>query len=129
MRQQPKLFFEVILFLLSFMFIITGILLLLFTESVSLLDLKLEKKEMTKIVQQFLGSSFILIGILCYAIKGLKGKSLYLTISGLFIFICINLYLIFIYSSLIIFPSVYVIFQMLIQLLLMFSLYDAIKRG
>ena len=129
MRQQPKLFTEVILLILSFIFIITGILLLLFTESVSLLDLKVEVKEITNIIQQFLGSSFILIGILCYAIKGVKGKDLYLTISGLFIFGCINLFLIFICSSLIIFPSVYVILQMLIQLLLIFSLYDAIKRG
>ena len=129
MRQQPKLFTEVILLILSFIFIITGILLLLFTEWVSLLDFKGKEQEITNILQQFLGSSFILIGIFCYAIKGTKGKLLYLTISGLFIFGCINLFLIFICSSLIIFPSVYVILQMLIQLLLIFSLYDAIKRG
>jgi len=129
MRQQAKLFSEVILLTLSFIFIIIGILLLLFTEWVSLLALKGSEKEITNIVQQFLGSSFILIGILCYAIKGIKGKPLYLTISGLLIFSCINLYLLFLFSSLIILPSIYFIFQILIQLMLIFSLYDAIKRG
>ena len=129
MRQQTKLFSEVILLTLSFIFIIIGILLLLFTEWVSLLALKGMEKEIANIVQQFLGSSFILIGILCYAIKGIKGKPLYLTISGLLIFSCINLYLLFLFSSLIILPSVYFIFQILIQLMLIFSLYDAIKRG
>jgi len=129
MRQQAKLFSEVILLTLSFIFIIIGILLLLFTEWVSLLALKGMEKEIANIVQQFLGSSFILIGILCYAIKGIKGKPLYLTISGLLIFSCINLYLLFLFSSLIILPSIYFIFQILIQLMLIFSLYDAIKRG
>jgi len=129
MRQQTKLFSEVILLTLSFIFIIIGILLLLFTEWVSLLALKGMEKEIANIVQQFLGSSFILIGILCYAIKGIKGKPLYLTISGLLIFSCINLYLLFLFSSLIILPSIYFIFQILIQLMLIFSLYDAIKRG
>ena len=128
MRQQTKLFSEVILLTLSFIFIIIGILLLLFTEWVSLLALKGMEKEIANIVQQFLGSSFILIGILCYAIKGIKGKPLYLTISGLLIFSCINLYLLFLFSSLIILPSIYFIFQILIQLMLIFSLYDAIKR-
>jgi len=129
MRQRTKSFSEVILFTLSFIFIIIGILLLLFTEWVSLLTLKGAEKEITNIVQQFLGSSFILIGILCYAIKGTKGKPLYSTIAGLLIFSCINLYLLFLFSSLIILPSVYFIFQILIQLILIFALYDAIKRG
>ena len=129
MRQQPKLFTEVIFFALSFIFIITGILLLLFTESVSLLAFKGAEKEITNIIEQFLGSSFILIGILCYAIKGIKGKVLYLTISGLLIFSCINLYLLFLISSLIILSVVYFILQILIQLILIFSLYDAIKKG
>ena len=129
MRQQTKSFSEVILFTLSFIFIVIGILLLLFTEWVSLLALKGMEKEIANIVQQFLGSSFILIGILCYSIKGIKGKPLYLTISGLLIFSCINLYLLFLFSSLIILPSIYFIFQILIQLMLIFSLYDAIKRG
>jgi len=129
MRQQTKLFSEVILLTLSFIFIIIGILLLLFTEWVSLLALKGMEKEIANIVQQFLGSSFILIGILCYAIKGIKGKPLYLTIAGLLIFSCINLYLLFLFSSLLILPSVYFILQILIQLMLIFALYDAIKRS
>jgi len=129
MRQRTKSFSEVILFTLSFIFIIIGILLLLFTEWVSLLTLKGAEKEITNIVQQFLGSSFILIGILCYVFKGIKGKPLYSTISGLLIFCCINLYLLFLFSSLLILPSVYFILQILIQLMLIFALYDAIKRS
>jgi len=129
MRQRTKSFSEVILFTLSFIFIIIGILLLLFTAWVSLLTLKGAEKEITNIVQQFLGSSFILIGILCYVFKGIKGKPLYSTISGLLIFCCINLYLLFLFSSLLILPSVYFILQILIQLMLIFALYDAIKRS
>ena len=129
MRQQPKSFSEVILSLLSFIFIIIGILLLLFTEWVTLLALKGAEKEIINIVAQFLGSSFILVGILCYSIKGSKGKPLYSTIAGLLIFASINLYLLFIFSSLIILPSVYFTLQVLIQLVLIFALYDEIRRG
>ena len=128
MRPQTKSFSEVIFFTLSYIFIIIGILLLLFTEWISLLVLHGEEKEITNIIQQFLGGSFILIGIFCYTLKGIKGKPLYLALAGLLIFSCINLYLIFIFSSLIILSSLYFIMQILIQLILILALYDAIKR-
>jgi len=128
MRPQTKSFSEVIFFTLSYIFIIIGIFLVFFTEWVSLLTLNGLGNEITTIIEQFLGSSFILIGILSYSIKGVEGKPLYLALAGLLIFSCINLYLIFIFSSLIVLSSLYFIMQILIQLILIFTLYDAIKR-
>ena len=120
---------KIVLVIFSFIAISVGMLLLFLTEWVSLIALYVSEKEIVHIVIKFLGSTYIILGMLSYVIKDLKGNPLHLAIVSLFIFASINLYLLFIFSSLIILPSVYFTLQVLIQLVLIFALYDEIRRG
>ena len=129
MKSKTQSFAKIILLLFSFISISIGMLLLFLTEWASLVTLYVSEKEIVHVVIKFLGSAYIILGVLFYVIKDLKGNPLCLAIASLLIFSFINLYLLFIFSSLIILPSIYFITQVLIQLVLMFALYDEIRRG
>jgi hypothetical protein len=128
-KKTSKTLTEVILLLYSFIFINVGLLLLIFTKEVSLITMFGEGAVVANIIQQFLGSSYLLLGLLMYAIKGLKGKKIYFIISALNLVGFINLYLIFSFSQHIVLPSVYFIFQVLMQISLLFALIEQVKKN
>ena len=131
MKLSPRTFSQVVLLLFSFIFLITGILLLVFTEQIqeaALNSLTSIASRLTIVLQQFLGNAYLLLGVLLYLIKNSKGKPLYITLTSLFIMGFINLYLIFQFNDLIFLPTIYFVFQSLLQLLIFFALIDETKK-
>ena len=130
-RSSSKTFSQVILQLFALIFFIAGILLLTFTkeiQEVALTDSTSIAGKLSLVIQQFLGNTYMLLGILLYLMKDTKGKRLYITLSSLFIIGFINLYLIFIFDYLIFVPSIYFIFQSLLQLLIFLALIDEARK-
>jgi hypothetical protein len=64
-----------------------------------------------------------------FVINNLKGKQLYFAITAINLIGFINLYLLFIFNELIVLPSIYFIFQAILQLTLLLALYEQVKRN
>ena len=129
MKTSVSSFSQVILQLFSFVFLVTGILLLIFTEEVSLTALKGVAGRLSIVIQQFLGNAYLLLGAILYLVKNIKGRSLHITLTSLFIMGFINLYLIFQFNDLIVLPAIYFVFQSLLQLLILVALIDEARRN
>jgi len=132
MKISARTFSQVVLQLFSLIFLITGILLLVFTEQIqeaALNSLTSIASRLTIVLQQFLGNAYLLLGVLLYLIKDSKGKPLYITLTSLFIMGFINLYLIFQFNDLIFLPTIYFVFQSLLQLLIFSALIDELRRN
>ena len=126
---MQKTFTEVILFVYSVIFFILGIVLLIFTKEMSLITIVGIPGKVTIVIQQFLGSAYLLLGFMMYIAKGLKGKPLYITIAGAIIIGFIHLYLIFVLDELINLPTVYFIYLALVQVVLLFTVIEQVKRN
>jgi uncharacterized membrane protein len=125
---MQKSFTFVILQLYTIIFLIVGFLLLILPEKVSLFTMYGSDGMITSVIQQFLGSAFILIGLLTFLIKKLEGKLLYYSILAFNIFGFINLYLLFSFSQIIQLPYVYFSFQVLMQVALLFAFIEQMKK-
>ena len=131
MKISARTFSQVVLQLFSIILLVTGILLLVLTKEIqeaALNELTGIASRITIVLQQFLGNTYILLGVLLYLIKDYKGKPLYITLTSLFIMGFINLYLIFQFNDLIFLPTIYFVFQSLLQLLIFFALIDETKN-
>ena len=132
MKISTRTVSQVVLQLFSLIFLVIGILLLLFTEQIqekSLNTLPSIASRLTIVIQQFLGNAYILLGVLLYLFKHSKGKPLYITLTFLFIMGFSNLYLIFQFNDLIYLPAIYFVFQSLLQLLLLVALIDEARKN
>ena len=125
---MQKSFTFVLLQVYSIIFLTVGLLLLIFTEKVSLFTMYGADGKITSVIQQFLGSAFILVGLLTFLIKKLEGKLLYYSILAFNIFGFINLYLLFSFNQVIQLPYVYFSFQVLMQVALLFAFIDQMKK-
>lgn len=125
---MQKSFTFVLLQLYSIIFLTVGLLLLIFTEKVSLFTMYGADGKITSVIQQFLGSAFILVGLLTFLIKKLEGKLLYYSILAFNIFGFINLYLLFLFNKAIQLPYIYFSFQVLMQVALLFAFIDQMKK-
>ncbi|MDA9807753.1 hypothetical protein N9B89_00010 [Flavobacteriales bacterium] len=112
----------------SIIFLTVGLLLLTFTEKVSLFTMYGAEGKITSVIQQFLGSAFILVGLLTFLIKKLEGKLLNYSILAFNIFGFINLYLLFLFNKAIQLPYIYFSFQVLMQVALLFAFIDQMKK-
>jgi len=126
---MQKSFTFVILQVYTIVFLTVGFLLLFFTEEVSLFTMYGADGMITSVIQQFLGSAFILVGLLTFLIKKLEGKLLYYSILAFNIFGFINLYLLFSFSQIIQLPYVYFSFQVLMQVALLFAFIEQMKKA
>ena len=102
--------------------------LLFFTDKISLLTLVGEQTKLTILVEQFLGSFMILLSFLLFSVRKLDGQVILNCIKGLIIVGFINLYLLFSLSENIILPSIYFIFQLILQLSFFVVLFEQLKR-
>jgi len=125
---MQKSFTFVILQLYTIIFLIVGFLLLILPEKISLFTMYGSDGMITSVIQQFLGSAFILIGLLTFLIKKLEGNLLYYSILAFNIFGFINLYLLFSFSQIIQLPYVYFSFQVLMQVALLFAFIEQMKK-
>ena len=125
---MQKSFTFVLLQVYSIIFLTVGLLLLIFTEEVSLFTMYGAEGKITSVIQQFLGSAFILVGLLTFLIKKLEGKLLYYSILAFNIFGFINLYLLFLFNKAIQLPYIYFSFQVLMQVALLLAFIDQMKK-
>ena len=125
---MQKSFTFVLLQIYSIIFLTVGLLLLIFTEKVSLFTMYGAEGKITSVIQQFLGSAFILVGLLTFLIKKLEGKLLYYTILAFNIFGFINLYLLVLFNKVIQLPYIYFSFEVLMQVALLLAFIDQMKK-
>ena len=113
---NTRSFTEIFFATYAFVFLTIGFVLLFFTDKISLLTLVGEQTKLTILVEQFLGSFMILLSFLLFSVRKLDGQVILNSIKGLIIVGFINLYLLFSLSENIILPSIYFIFQLILQL-------------
>ena len=123
-RSFTELFFVIY----AFIFFIIGFLLLFFTKQVSLLTIIDEQLNSTIIVQQFFGSFMLLLSYFIFSVRKLERQIILNFIIALILIGFINLYLLFSLSGNIILPSIYFIFQIIMQLSFFVILFEQLKR-
>ena len=105
-----------------------GVLVVFFTKEFDVISLKGDKGEIAYIFLKFIGSFELLASFLIFSLRKLKGRVIYYSTVGLIIAGFINLYLLSSLNGYIILPSVYFIFQLILQLSFSLVLFDQVKR-
>ena len=121
-------FTEILFVIYAFLFFTIGFLLLFFTETVSLITMIGEQVKATSVVEQFFGSFLLLLSFLLFSVRKLEGQVILNFISALIICGFINLYLLFLLSDNIILPSIYFIFQIIMQISFLVVLLEQVKK-
>ena len=127
-KTENKSFTEIFFTIYAVLFLVIGLLLLILTKEVSLITMKGDQLEITNVAQQFFGSFLLLLGFLMFFIRKLKGQVILRFIIALIFIGFINLYLLFSMNEYIILPTVYFIFQILMQLTFFIVLYEQMER-
>ena len=124
---MQKTFTAVTLLVIAYVYLCFGSFHLFFTKKVALFVMEGLDGDIANLLQQFLGTSYMLIGVLIYLLKDQKGKTLYITIGSINIIGFIHLYLIFLFDNLITLPNLYFIFIALVQICLFICLIEQSK--
>ena len=125
---NTRSFTEIFFVIYASLFFIIGFLLLFFTETVSLLTIIGEQVKATSVVEQFFGSFLLLLSFFLFCVRKLEGQVILNFISALILCGFINLYLLFLLSENIILPSIYFIFQIIMQISFFVVLFEQLKR-
>ena len=123
-----KSFTAVTLLIISYIYLFFGLSNLFFSKEIALYIILGPDGDITNLLQQFLGASYILISILIYLLKDQKGRNLYVTISSINVMGFIHLYLIFLFNNVITLSNIYFIFIILVQICLFVCLVEQIKK-
>ena len=126
--RKQKSITEILFTVYAFVLFILGVLVIFFTKEFDLISLKGDKGEIAYIFLKFIGSFEILASFLIFSIRKLKGRVIYYSVVGLITAGFINLYLLYSLSDYIILPSVYFIFQIIVQLSFFIVLFDQEKK-
>ena len=127
-RTNTRSFTEIFFLIYTLLFFTIGFLLLFFTKQVSFLTIVGEQLKSTIVVEQFFGSFMLLISFFLFSARKLKGQVIFNYIKSLIIVGFINLYLLFLLSDNIILPSIYFLFQIIMQLSFFVILFEQFKR-
>ena len=119
---------EVLFTSYAFILFTLGFLVVFFTEEFDVLNLKGDTGKISYIFLKFIGSFELLASFLIFSLRKLKGRVIYYSVAGLILAGFINLYLLFSLNEYIILPSIYFIFQIIIQLSFFIVLSDQVKR-
>ena len=119
---------EVLFTSYAFILFTLGFLVVFFTEEFDVLNLKGDTGKISYIFLKFIGSFELLASFLIFSLRKLKGRVIYYSVAGLILAGFINIYLLFSLNEYIILPSIYFIFQIIIQLSFFIVLSDQVKR-
>ena len=125
---KTQSFTKILFVIYAFLFFIIGFLLLFFTERVSLVTIIGEQVKATSVVEQFFGSFLLLLSFFLFSVRKLEGQVILNFISALILCGFINLYLLFLLSENIILPSIFFIFQIIMQISFFVVLFEQLKR-
>lgn len=126
-RKQPSIT-ETLYTTYAFILFTLGLLVIFFTKEFDVINLKGDAGEISYMFLKFIGSFELLASILIFSLRKLKGRVIYYSVAGLILAGFINLYLLFSLNEYIILPSIYFIFQTVVQLSFFIVLYDQVKR-
>jgi hypothetical protein len=126
-RKQPSIT-EVLYTTYAFILFTLGILVVFFTKEFDILNLKGNTGEISYIFLKFIGSFELLASFLIFSLRKLKGRVIYYSTVALILTGFINIYLLFSINDYIIFPSIYFIFLIIVQLSFFAVLFDQVKR-
>jgi len=112
----------------AFILFTLGILVVFFTEEFDILNLKGDTGKISYIFLKFIGSFELLASFLIFSLRKLKGRVIYYSVAGLILAGFINIYLLCSLNEYTILPSVYFIFQIIVQLSFFIVLFDQVKR-
>ena len=126
--RKQKSITEILFTVYAFVLFILGVLVVFFTKEFDVISLKGDKGEIAYIFLQFIGSFELLSSFLIFSLRKLEGRVIYYSTLGLIIAGFINLYLLSSLSEYIILPSVYFIFQIIVQLSFFLVLLDQVNR-
>jgi ABC-type phosphate/phosphonate transport system permease subunit len=112
----------------AFILFVLGVLVVFFTKEFDILNLSGDTAEIAYIFLKFIGSFELLASFLIFSLRKLKGRVIYYSLAGLILAGFINLYLLFSLNEYIILPSIYFIFQTIVQLSFFIVLFDQAKR-
>ena len=112
----------------AFILFVLGVLVVFFTKEFDILNSSGDTGEISYIFLKFIGSFELLASFLIFSLRKLKGRVIYYSLAGLILAGFINLYLLFSLNDYIILPSVYFIFQIIIQLSFFVVIFDQVKR-
>ena len=112
----------------AFILFTLGLLVIFFTKEFDVINLKGDAGEIFYMFLKFIGSFELLASILIFSLRKLKGRVIYYSVAGLILAGFINIYLLFSLNEYTILPSVYFIFQIIVQLSFFLVLFDQVKR-
>ena len=112
----------------AFILFTLGLLVVFYTKEFDVINLKGDTGEISYIFLKFIGSFELLASFLIFSLRKLKGRVIYYSVAGLILAGFINIYLLFSLNEYTILPSVYFIFQIIVQLSFFIVLFDQVKR-
>jgi len=121
-------FTEIVFKVYALLFFIVGLLLLFFTDKMSLIVLKDEHREIIFLYQQFLANIYILLGVTTFFVRKLTGRKMITIIISIILVTFSNMYLSFLMKDYTIVPSEHFIAQILIIISLVVALIEQVKR-
>ena len=127
-KTKNRSFTETVFKVYAFLFFIVGLLLLFFTDKISLIVLKDEHEKIIYLYQQFLGNIYILLGVTTFFVRKLTGRKMITIIISIILVTFNNSYLSFLMKDYTIVPTEHFIAQILIILSLVLSLIEQVKR-
>ena len=80
---MKKSFSEVVLLIISYIYLFFGAFHLVFTEKIALFVMYGVDGDIASLLQKFNGASYLLLGVFLYLLKSQKGKTLYVTICAI----------------------------------------------
>ena len=125
---KTRSFTETTFIVYAFLFFTVGILLLFFTDKMSLIVLEDEHEKIIYLYQQFLANIYILLGVTTFFVRKLTGGKMITIIISIILVTSSNMYLSFLMNDYTTVPSEHFIAQILIQLSLVIALIEQVKR-
>ena len=125
---KTRSFTETTFIVYAFLFFTVGILLLFFTDKMSLIVLEDKHEKIIYLYQQFLANTYILLGVTTFFLRKLTGRKMITIIISIIFVTSSNMYLSFLMNDYTTVPSEHFIAQILIQLSLVVALIEQVKR-
>ena len=125
---NTRSFTETLFKVYAFLFFTVGMLLLFFTDKMSLVVLEDEHEEIRYLIQQFLANIYILLGVTTFFVRKLTGRKIITIIISIILVSSSNLYLLFSLNDYTIVPSEHFIAQILMIISLVVALFEQLKR-
>ncbi len=126
-QKKQKSITEVLFTFYAFILFSLGFLIVFFTKEFDVISFEGENGKIAYVFLKFIGSFELLSSFLIFSLRKLKGRVIYFSAVGLIIAGFINLYLLSSLSEYIILPSVYIIFQTIVQFSFFVVIFDQVR--